>query len=120
MEELFVPPDLSKEMKQLGFIEPCLGFYRRKDLHLCHFTDINTEKESVISAPLWDQVFDWFRVNHRLHGKTEYLLNDWYCYTIDNMTGETKGRQLFMEWPTYEEARIECLKKLVLITKEKL
>jgi hypothetical protein len=60
-------------------------------------------------APLWQQSFRWFRDKHNLNG---------YCY-IPNETGywayslENKAK-----YSTYEEAQLECLKKLIEIVKK--
>jgi hypothetical protein len=130
MEKEFVPYEQGLVLKELGFDEPCFGFYLSNDkLNLfndCRWEErTNSEfihhfvdKDISCVAPTFSQSFRFFREKCKLDGKPEYFLNDWYCFIINDMKEEDTSRKLFTEFPSYEEAELECLKKLIEIVKE--
>ena len=88
LQEQFLPFDLSKMMKNLGFDEPCLGYYTydpqgkfqsefyfhkpnvddRWNPHCknsMHPIELETSSPKV-SSPLWQQAFDWINKNFTL------------------------------------------------------
>ena len=79
MEKLFVPYEIAKQLKEKGFDELCFRYYNVKDYDLPlyyqndlslegeDFNDIKYEKIGQISAPLYQQVMDWFRRKHKIH-----------------------------------------------------
>jgi len=116
MKKEFIPYEQSLELKQLGFDEPCMGYRAEGDdvmiKHIPH---------CVISAPTFSQAFRWFRQKHGLVGIIKFGTNDftYNVYNEDGMGLLTKESLNFNS--TYEEAELECLKKLIEIvnTKEK-
>lgn len=124
MEEQFIPYDQALELGELGFNELCLtkwgvgskNFY--KNYVPCSNTDDIVLSGDLISAPLWQQAFHWFRTKHGLVGNVEYLLNRWFCYIINDGKDEKTSRCLFTEFKTYEEAQLELLKRLIKTVKE--
>jgi hypothetical protein len=122
----YLPYRLALEFKEMGYSQtpPRLGGYDKEGC--LHYRDIsNTD----ISAPLWQQAFDWIREEHN----TSILISDscgWgigFSYIITVLHGNKilfrKGRPLCSIIdsliPTYEEARelaitrwIEEVKKL--------
>ena len=132
MEKEFVPYAEALELKKLGFDEPCFAFYYDKTKFLKLGSDpdhlsskrkcsyiFGNEEHDVTLAPTFSGAFRWFREKYRLDGKSEYFLNDWYCFIINDMKGEDTSRRLFTEFPSYEEAELECLKKLIEIVNNK-
>jgi hypothetical protein len=119
MKKEFIPYEQALALKELGFDEPCVGYYENDVLILCYDSKQDYELLLNCAAPLYQQAFRWFREKYRLDGKPEYFLNDWYCFIINDMKGEDNSRRLFTEFPSYEEAELECLKKLIEIVKEK-
>ena len=71
----------------------------------------------LTSVPLYQQAFRWFRENHNMSGEVgiNVMEDDEYCYEI----GDVKTRTTVDEgsYKTYEEAELECLKKLIEIVK---
>ena len=131
MKEQFIPYELALELKELGFNEGVLAQYR-VDGYLCWGkddcslgSDISDEdyKNNCFSefgcrAPLWQQAFRFFREKYGLH----YIIckniqMDGYGYREVILIPCTEENENTI-FKTYEEARLECLKKLIEIAKE--
>jgi len=125
MENEFIPYTEALKLKELGFDEPCMAFYELNNREVMvvgvnqRYNDPSLLTITDFCAPLYQQAFRWFREKYRLDGKPEYFLNDWYCFIINDMKEEDTSRRLFTEFPSYEQAELECLKKLIEIVKEK-
>jgi len=137
MEKEFVPYELAVKLKELGFDEPCLGFYNHQgQLILMAQEDessIEMYKNSYVemgmqyAAPLFQQVFRWFRKKyswqHSIDATSDqHSFELGYNYWIwNNKTGEEyhtmpKNRPTGdWEYETHEEAELECLEKLIEI-----
>ena len=123
MNKEFVPYEESLELKELGFDEPCFRWYDERwgdDLQQDKF---NTNKDLFMtdldcSAPLYQQVFRWFRENHGLWQIVMQNTDKDWTYDILPIIGITDYR-LFDVFDTYEEAELHCLKKLIEIVKGK-
>ena len=117
----FIPYELALELKQLGFDEPCFGYYdgwyETKRLIISPDTSIN-ELNGDIDAPTYSQAFRLFRENYNLHGWCFTYGEGQYDYVIySNGKLKDTNRGYFN---TYEEAELACLRKLIEIIKEKL
>ena len=81
MENLFVPFELAKKLKEKGFNESCFGYYWSKydyapkkfkvqlqDCCLGEEKDSSTIRRHIIDivAPLYQQAVDWFREKHNI------------------------------------------------------
>jgi hypothetical protein len=128
MNKEFVPYELALELKQLGFDEPCLSYFDSRleqQLGNFDFTEIKVYKvyneSASVLVPTFSQAFRWFRNNYRLNTQIafcEYSVsseNAWK-FTLDNPTNVQIWNGKFS---TYEEAELECLKKLIKIVKNK-
>ncbi len=130
MNKEFVPYEESLELKELGFDEPCLFGYNQDDenklltVPQLSSYEINSGKNSDVSkinkvtAPLYQQVFRWFRENHGLWQIVMQNTDKDWTYDILPIIGITDYR-LFDVFDTYEEAELHCLKKLIKIVKGK-
>jgi hypothetical protein len=112
MEKEFIPYTEALALKELGFDEPCLSYYTGDKMHLVirpFMLRANELESYVVTAPLYQQAFRWFREKYGIVG---------YCY-IPNESGywghsfEKKAK-----YYTYEEAQLECLKKLIEIVRK--
>jgi len=112
MEKEFVPYTEALELKQLGFDEPCFGYYHEdKSLTYTNMVSQNTNSfwkinNKIVSAPLYQQAFRWFREKYDLN----YVIikaESWF-YTINGCNTQ-EG------FNTYKEAEIACLTKLIEI-----
>lgn len=124
MEKEFVPYEIALALKQLGFDEPCIKGYTEEYKKLISFanTHTNTSVKNTLptkpfTAPLYQQVFRWFRekCNHYAFLQpTSDLISENYCFKI---LDQYSGKFYSKSYETYEEAEIECLKKLIEIVK---
>ena len=127
MEKEFIEYVEALALKELGFTGSCLLQYYLNKEGIC-LMDIknqnglnwdwfeNNQHETACLAPLYQQAFRWFREKHRLISSVdiseEGTAQEHYFVTIS-----TQGSYGFFK--TYEEAELECLKKLIEIVKEK-
>ena len=124
MEKEFVPYDLALELKELGFNEECFAWYNMSQDNLCFFgndccADMYAGEKSRPEAPLYQQAFRFFREKYGLH----YII----CKNIQ-MDGYGYREVILLPYmeenentvfKTYEEAELECLKKLIEIMSNK-
>ena len=130
MEKEFVPYAEALALKKLGFDELCLAsFETETNWHMEHRPWRNSEDPTEIASPLYQQAFRWFRENYNLRGFIGFRPNikQFDCHVYDmSLSGKEYVKQRTMEAftkdpkvGTYEEAELECLKKLIEIIKEK-
>jgi hypothetical protein len=122
-------------LKELGFDEPCLGYWRNENkpnpLTVGQYTtkeDMEYEisgqdeyhnfKNIIALAPTYSQAFRWFRDKHGLNSFVYHYGEDgildiiYFAYNInDNLYAS--------DFRTYEEAELACLRKLIEITNDK-
>jgi hypothetical protein len=114
------------ELKQLGFDEPCFGYYdgwyETKRLIISPDTSIN-ELNGDIDAPTYSQAFRWFREKHNLDGMPYKSIEGSYYHWITKV-GDNRSNQYefynkgIIYYKTYEEAEQSCLIRLIEIVKE--
>ena len=124
MKKEFVPYGLALELKELGFDEPCFGYYdpnkKFEYLNWETFKDFpylakNSEWQDLYGAPTYSQAFRWFREEHAL------------CIVIKPIDDKNlelgynllKNGLMMGSHPTYEEAELACLQKLIVIVKSR-
>lgn len=122
MTELeFVPYQESLELKKLGFDKPCFGYYDNQIKELDTISSEVCERlckhDTHIKAPTFSQVFRWFREKLNLHSgiypyynEYEFQIKDFRLPTNTPINGGIMS---------YEEAELDCLKKLIEIIKNK-
>ncbi len=111
MEKEFVTYEIALKLKELGFDETCLANYlstKKLDISLWrHGFDI--------PAPLYQQAFRWFREKYNLVSYVREATKSKYRFCIEKFDEKFYNSTIL----TYEEAELECLKKLIEIVKEK-
>lgn len=139
MKKEFIPYEEAMALKELGFNEDCLGAYQlnHNKGSLCfggvngfipfYTSEITKHNEQkwikVISAPLYQQAFRWFRDKCDLHSNIESYNQDEkgndieYLYSYCITTNRSFNREKNTFYHSYEEAELECLKKLIEIIK---
>jgi hypothetical protein len=144
----FIPYEEALALKELGFDEPCFGYYvglgDNKETPF-KLIEIQSEREqfkwvdNVCHAPLYQQAFKWFRdkgydveiVIYHFHGgyvgkKFKYLIYNFDEDKIKNSDNVSDGEfeiLLSMINPdnsqdSYEEAELACLRHLIKTVKE--
>ena len=126
----FIPYDLALELKDLGFDEPCFGFYGLsrddyKTIKLSIFQDLEQftlpdlqHLDLTCDAPLFQQAFRFFREKYNFH----YIV-------YKNIQIDGYGYKEVIQFPymkqdennifkTFEDAELACIRKLIEITKE--
>jgi len=120
MTQEFIPYEQALSLKELGFDEPCFGWYNPQ----VNYKEVTTDKywafhltgewENFKSAPLYQQVFRWFREKHNLHSYIEGAY-PWFRYYVNSDDDRWEG----FKYLTHEEAEQACLDELIEIIKNK-
>jgi hypothetical protein len=140
MEKLFIPYKLALRLRNLGFIEPCFGYYdgnhnfnymfegKPEDFSNTRFPLGNPV--GWTSAPLFQQAFKWIWERYHL----SYNIFDWYddfeviitewTLTEDRITHEFPQRS-DVEYPTnrfdtYDRAEYAVLERMIEMVEQKL
>jgi len=128
MKNEFIPYEQALALKELGFDEPCLAYYNINDeLTFTIIVSQNTNSfwlanpNNIISAPLYQQAFRWFREKYKLVALIDIGMHEFSYKIFKNEKSITPFKDYLDYNGTYEEAELECLKKLIEIvnTKEK-
>lgn len=116
MEKEFVEYEQAVALKELGFDEPCFGYFGdAKELRFDRFVDKNTQ---LLKAPLYQQAFRWFREKYNLSGVVLPFNEGLFDYRVYS-TKEGKHLYGSSEYDNYEAAEPACLTKLIEIVKTK-
>ena len=151
MKGEFIPYEQALTLKELGFDKECIMQYTHPEgmlrwFALSRIIDMRSEQGAFgkyvnshryglrqsdgegglyISAPLWQQTFDWFRKVYELESlvlcdvdrgskeKPVYYYGIYELFTNDSIVDSTEGEP----YETSEDARLACLKELILIVK---
>jgi len=125
MNKEFIPYEQALELKELGFNEECFGYYVGNEL-ITSINDIfNTTEILIISAPLYQQAFRWFR-EKKIFGAV-VPIDDWDYWGITILEQDCMAPFYvsymsdmdYKEFSTHEEAELNCLKKLIETLKNK-
>ncbi len=115
MKKEFIPYEIALALKELGFDEPCLMYIDdEEDL----INDDTAEWIGAIKAPLYQQASRWFRKKYQLHSTITSISQESWQWHITK-PGESLGKLYDEDFYTYEEAELECIKKLIEIVKNK-
>ena len=112
MEKEFVSYEIALELKQLGFDDPCIGKFYYNQLEIGGIWTNNDFKEDpdiFISAPLYQQVFRWFREKYGVYARPDKFDVDKWWVDWGDWNSSIYG--------TYEEAEHEWLLKMIEIAK---
>ena len=127
-----VPIEIAQELKAIGFDEPCHFYYQNdyseylkagdpdkyhiiSDSLAANRKNANHNNSDIaISAPTWEQVFEWFRDKGFMITLINY--EDESKFSFYNM--KIRGGVYYAEaFKTYEQAREELVYKLIEIYK---
>jgi hypothetical protein len=132
LKELFVPYFEALTLKELGFDEPCFANYTvipedgidwfripEQGTSFGSSKNYNSkifEEEGTISAPTFSQAFNFFREKYKLHGTITSISQESWQWHIQK-PGDKLGDLYEEDFLDYEEAELECLRKLIEICK---
>jgi hypothetical protein len=130
MEKEFVTYEQALALKELGFDEPCLGYWKSKNWLIQEKTrtDGYTHADQECSSPLYQQAFRWFREKYNFEYQIIKSANGNYSVVIHLNTQEYLDKistqphaciEEVTDCYSYEEAELECLIKLIEIIKNK-
>ena len=98
MKKEFVPYEIALELKQLGFDEPCVGYYHlnegyTKGYAFCYFNEPKRyESDSAVLTPTFSQAFRWFREKHNIDAWGNGSFKD--CFKpLNECTCDTIGKK---------------------------
>lgn len=120
MNKEFLPYEESLALKELGFDELCFAYYAYGEANILRFDRFVSKNKSLLKAPLYQQVFRWFREKHNLLAWINYHSFDdltdgsyhWYIHKISDVWEKNSE-------DTYEEAELACIREMIKIVKEK-
>ena len=129
MNKEFIPYEQALELKELGFDEPCFGYYgeNQKLIWKSGYAPWTNSERNLVdnhftAAPLKQQAFRWFREKYDKYGVVNIDLSNnlkdkIFVYMVEDKLGYIIDRS--EEYNTYEEAELACLIKLIEIVKQK-
>jgi hypothetical protein len=122
MQKDFIPYNPALALKELGFDEPCFGFYTEDKVWRpasYSMQGTNYPFNSVWpypTAPTYSQAFTFFRKKHNLFGVIDKK-DGIRFYKIEDENEKLMG--VDTSFKAYEEAELACLIKLIEIVKNK-
>ncbi len=124
MEQEFIPYAEALAMKELGFNEPCFACFIDKQFGINPTYQNSQEFKGWLVAPLYQQIFKWFREKHGFIGivRRDYdrNYNGWWFEILYQKQEFDKPSVIWDEMTnvdTHQEAQMACLKKLIEIVK---
>ena len=123
VDKEFAPYEEALALKELGFDQPCFGYFILGQLFVTSDTVYNSLCIPVCKAPTYSQAFRWFREKHNLRCQINYiggLINKttwWDISVIGHYNTDPKEWE--MKYQPYEEAELACLRKLIEIANDK-
>jgi hypothetical protein len=72
MKEQFISYEIALALKDMWFNEKCFGYYSNVETLILEVRENSSLNKpdmygKYCSAPLWQQVIDWFREEHNIH-----------------------------------------------------
>lgn len=129
MEKEFIPYEQALELKELGFKEECIGYYRHghpEGYYLDYFeTFLGNEHwffdkdVKSCTAPLYQQAFRWLKWKTGTYGYHFIYQTSGGLLGVQNIEEYYKGnKQTHGYFGPYEDAELDCIKQLIEIAKK--
>ena len=126
MNKEFIPYEQALALKELGYVEnretnKSFGFYCEGVFYLLYRNHQDNQPDNVyreVDAPLYQQVFRWFREEFQLEQSITFnhITRDYHVMIMYRYSTEADG--WIPSINTYEEAELACLRKLIEIVKD--
>jgi len=118
----FIPYEEALALKELGFVEPWEFVYQKQRIKRLGFAYKNyLDWDGVVSAPLYQQAFRWFREKYGLY--PDIFRNGSggkFLACIENLNTGNSLEMVINESVEYEEAELACLRKLIELANESI
>jgi hypothetical protein len=119
MTQEFIPYEQAFALKELGFDEPCFGYYVELKNPQEGLLKIGLDND-FLQAPTFSQAFRWFREKYNIFPNISYVGKFMNTFEILNEKGDDyNSGEIFHYYNTYKEAELACLIKLIEIVKTK-
>jgi hypothetical protein len=131
MEKEFVSYKMALALKELEFDQPCFTYYYNIngnirtgiEVHIHNaWTYAGTKKIANTLAPLYQQVFKWFREKHDIDISINTTYSRYNENTSKKYSGVIDNKTVFINigfYDTYEEAELAGLQKMIEIIENK-
>jgi len=118
MKEQFCTYKIALALKELGFDEECCALYRKDRLFtVIGFEKINSIKQSVIAAPLWQQAWSFLNDKYGIFITIALVANGYGFYIHKDFNTTNKGEN-YGFYPTIYEAREAAILKAIELCKK--
>jgi hypothetical protein len=136
MNAEFIPYQQALDLKELGFDEPCFGYYNNIGKLFFNTNGQPVGKDWVWEgnqivptdmalAPLYQQCFRFFREKYKLYHHITQYYGEHFFYKIEDMVHPRRYEEYpveklrnFGEYTSQEDAELACLIKLIEIVKD--
>ena len=114
MNDLFVPIDIAKRLRVIGYEEPCIACYDGADMLATYYSTFNPVNynlggSSKTSAPIYMQVIEWLQTKHDIH----VCPVPKRCYPDNAVTGQYY-LELYHDTKLYETDDIFTYKEAII------
>jgi hypothetical protein len=112
----FIPFEEAVSLKHLGFDYDCFSYLRHDETHgpIGLYYCYDQPEDLYVLQPTFSQAFRFFRDKYNLHSYIEGAY-PWFRFYINSEDDRWEGYKEM----TYEEAELECIRKLIQIVKQK-
>ena len=123
MNQEFIPYEQALALKELGFDEPCFGYYIELRNPREGVLSINKCENNIddVLAPTFSQAFRWFREKYEYNSFIRGRKSMGFDYTLSDVPTNLSKKDIFQSphvYKTYEQAELACLIKLIQIVKD--
>lgn len=114
MKNQFVTYEIAKRLKELGFNEPCFGYFTHSGKYISKENIQNDFfEDSQCAAPLWQQAIDWLRNKHTIDIWVRNTKDEEFVWNVD--VRPTHPLRSGFEKNYYQAREAAILKALTLI-----
>ena len=101
-----------------GYDQKIINDNTRRWFFTGYKNSVKDHNQNILSAPTFSQAFRWFRDKYNLHSTITSISQESWQWHITG-PGDPLGKLYDEDFYNYEEAELECLKKLIEIVKNK-
>ena len=114
MNKEFIPYEQALALKELGFDEPCFGWWFVDEKMLIIEKSTKSISENIVQAPTFSQAFRFFRERYELGHMINGIGYESFIFNIGGLVYSFGPFQ----FKNYEEAELACLMKIIEIVEK--